>query len=74
MMSRFGDSASIVYHDLQRDEVRETHAVLIEEIQAQGLMYPVTVIDGMPVYDGAVSYPAVMRAVQRKLEELASSQ
>jgi hypothetical protein len=32
-------------------------------------VYPVTVIDGTPVYDGAVSYPAIMRAVQQRIEE-----
>lgn len=30
-------------------------------------MYPVTVVDGKPMYDGAVSYPAILRAVQTKL-------
>lgn len=32
-------------------------------------MYPVTSVDGVFVYDGAVSYPAIMRAVHNKLME-----
>lgn len=32
-------------------------------------MYPVTAVDGVLVYDGAVSYPAIMRAVHNKLLE-----
>jgi hypothetical protein len=34
----------------------------------RGLLYPVTVVDGVPVYDGAVSYPGILRAVQERLE------
>lgn len=49
---------------MQRD-----FAKLIEEISNKGLLYPVTVVDGVPVYDGAVSYPAIMRAVGNKLTE-----
>lgn len=40
---------------------------MVERIQEQGLIYPVTVIDGEPIYDGAVSYPAILRAVQMRL-------
>jgi hypothetical protein len=29
----------------------------------------VTVVDGVAVYDGAVSYPAILRAVHNKLVE-----
>jgi hypothetical protein len=39
----------------------------VATISDQGLVYPVTVIDGVPVYDGAVSYPAILRAVQSRL-------
>ena len=45
------------------------YAALLDEIGKRGLLYPVTVIDGVPVYDGAVSYPAIMRAVNNKLLE-----
>lgn len=48
--------------------MRSEYAELIERIERQGLLYPVTVIDGQPLYDGAVSYPAILRAVQTKLQ------
>ncbi len=40
---------------------------MVQLIQDQGLVYPVTVVDGEPMYDGAVSYPAILRAVQMRL-------
>lgn len=40
---------------------------MVRLIQEQGLVYPVTVIDGVPMYDGAVSYPAILRAVQSRI-------
>lgn len=40
---------------------------MVRLIQDQGLAYPVTVVDGVPMYDGAVSYPAILRAVQSRL-------
>jgi disulfide oxidoreductase YuzD len=61
--------ADIRYHDVQNPAVREEHAELIEEMEKHGLMYPVTVIDGVPAYDGAVSYPAILRAVQNRLAQ-----
>ena len=68
MGRRFGDAAVILYHDVAGDGVRAEHAKTIDEIETRGLLYPVTVIDGVPVYDGAVSYPAILRAVQNKLD------
>jgi len=47
--------------------VRSSESDAIAHIQAEGLLYPVTFIDGRPVYDGAVSYPAILRAVQNAL-------
>jgi hypothetical protein len=41
---------------------------MVSLIQDQGLVYPVTVVDGTPMYDGAVSYPAILRAVQTRLD------
>lgn len=67
MAQRFGDAAEILYHDVQDTEVQAKHNLIIEEIETKGLLYPVTVIGGMPVYDGAVSYPAILRAVGNKL-------
>jgi disulfide oxidoreductase YuzD len=43
------------------------HREMVDLIQDQGLVYPVTVVDGVPMYDGAVSYPAILRAVQSRL-------
>lgn len=69
MKRRFADDATIVYHNVELPEVRESHPRIIEEIETKGLLYPVTVIDGVPLYDGAVSYPAIMRAVNNQLLE-----
>ncbi len=71
MERRFGGEATIEYRDVQDQGVRTAHAKLITEIENRGLLYPVTVIDGVPVYDGAVSYPAILRAVSNKLTQLA---
>jgi hypothetical protein len=40
---------------------------MVSLIHDQGLVYPVTVIDGEPLYEGAVSYPAILREVQTRL-------
>lgn len=64
---RFGDSARVMYHDTSNPDVQRDHRDVVARIQDQGLIYPVTVIDGEPVYDGAVSYPAILRAVQTRL-------
>jgi disulfide oxidoreductase YuzD len=55
--------------DTSRPEVREAYAEIIEAIRDQGLVYPVTVIDGAVLHDGAVSYPAIMRAVEARIAE-----
>ena len=62
--------AQIVYFDAAVPEVREEHAALIDEIEKRGLLYPVTVVDGVPSYDGAVSYPAILRAIQERLDRV----
>jgi disulfide oxidoreductase YuzD len=59
----------VLYRNLDSENVRTEHATLVDEIETRGLLYPVTVVDGVPVYDGAVSYPAIMRAVHNKLME-----
>jgi disulfide oxidoreductase YuzD len=69
MSRRFGDAALVLYHDALNQTVREERARMIDEIESRGLLYPVTVIDGVPLYDGAVSYPAILRAVGNKLAE-----
>ena len=70
---RFGDDAVVLYYNVEDAEARAQHAELIDEIDKRGLLYPVTVIDGVPLYDGAVSYPAIMRAVGNKLVEREAS-
>jgi len=65
---RFGDEVQIAYVDAGQDAVRAEYPELLDQIEKQGLLYPITVVDGVPLYDGAVSYPAIMRAVQNKLD------
>lgn len=65
---RFGDRAHVMYYDTSRPEIAAAHQSMVSLIRDQGLVYPVTVVDGAPMYDGAVSYPAILRAVQTKLE------
>ena len=67
-MRRFGDAAEVVYHDLGNDATAAAHADVIDLVSKKGLYYPVTVIDDEPVYDGAVSYPMILRAVQQRLD------
>jgi disulfide oxidoreductase YuzD len=73
MARRFGGGASVDYYDVTSDEVAMGHAEILGRIRDEGLLYPVTVIDGAPLYDGAVSYPAILRAVSQKLEARAAS-
>ncbi|MDR3685768.1 MAG: DUF1462 family protein [Coriobacteriia bacterium] len=66
---RFDDQVVIEYHNVEEPEAKAAYATLIDEIDKRGLLYPVTVVDGVPLYDGAVSYPAIMRAVGNKIAE-----
>ncbi len=59
----------MLYHNVESESVRTEFASTIKEIEERGLLYPVTAVDGVPVYDGAVSYPAIMRVVNNKLLE-----
>jgi disulfide oxidoreductase YuzD len=54
----------VEYVDLSRPDARESQATLVAQVTERGLLYPVTFVDGSPVYDGAVSYPAILRAVE----------
>jgi hypothetical protein len=45
----------------------------LDEIETKGYLYPVTIIDGVPAYDGAVSYPAILRAVNDRLQQVAEA-
>lgn len=71
MESRFGGSAQILYHDVTQPNVLTERAEMVGYIKENGLIYPVTVIEGEPAYEGAVSYPAILRAVQSLLQERA---
>jgi disulfide oxidoreductase YuzD len=64
---RFGGSARIDYVSLADDASARENAPLVSRIEETGLLFPVTVIDGEPVYDGAVSYPAILREVEARL-------
>jgi disulfide oxidoreductase YuzD len=67
MGRRFGDRATIRYVDTSDPARREDHADLVAQVRDRNLLYPVTVMDGQIIYDGAVSYPAIIRAVDAKL-------
>ncbi len=64
----------MLYHDVSEPEPASPFAKITEEIENRGLLYPVTAVDGVLVYDGAVSYPAIMRAVHNKLLEREQSE
>jgi disulfide oxidoreductase YuzD len=64
----------VLYHDVESPDAKERIAGVVEEIESRGLLYPVTAVDGVLVYDGAVSYPAIMRAVHNKLLEREQTQ
>lgn len=69
MERRFGDSATIEYIDTTAGGARETYGEAVSAIQERGLIYPVTMVDGAALYDGAVSYPAILRAVESRIAE-----
>ena len=70
---RFGEDAAIEYLDIESEEVRVGRQHVLDEIETKGYLYPVTIIDGVPAYDGAVSYPAILRAVNERLQQLAEA-
>ncbi|MEI7814175.1 MAG: hypothetical protein WCJ13_05240 [Coriobacteriia bacterium] len=74
MGRRFGDDARVVYRNIDDASIRAEFEATVTEIETRGLLYPVTVIDGAPLYDGAVSYPAIMRAVTNKLADRETAQ
>ena len=69
MERRYGDDAQVLYRNVDMPDEREAYHAMVDEIETRGLLYPVTVVDGVPVYDGAVSYPAILRAIHNKLLE-----
>lgn len=68
-MRRFGDEVSVEYLDVTTPAARGPVSALVGEAAERGLLYPVTFVDGSAVYDGAVSYPAIVRAVESKLTQ-----
>ena len=64
---RFGDQARIDYVNAGDPGHEESRRQMIQEISERGLLYPVTVVDGTPVYDGAVSYSSILRIVEGRL-------
>lgn len=73
MRRRYGETAEVLYHDTASPEVRGSHAEMIGRIHEHELIYPVTVVDGQPVHDGAVSHAVILRAIQARLEEAAAA-
>jgi disulfide oxidoreductase YuzD len=71
MERKFGDAVTIEYVDVTADDARSVHEEAIAEIRDRGLIYPVTVVDRDVLYDGAVSYPAILRAVETRIWERA---
>lgn len=66
---RFGESVSVVYLDTSNEQVRRVHSETIRSIETKGLLYPVTLIDGVPRFEGSVSYPSILRAVSEKVAD-----
>jgi disulfide oxidoreductase YuzD len=69
MQRRFGERAEIVYFDVSKSDARSEHAEVLDAIRDAGLVYPVTLIGETVVSEGAVSYPAILRAVDTMLAE-----
>jgi disulfide oxidoreductase YuzD len=67
MSRRFGDKATIEYIDTGDEQQREANESEVSAILDRGLVYPVTFVNGQAVYDGAVSYPGIIRAVEERL-------
>lgn len=67
MRRRFGDAAGIEYINIEEPGVAEAHSAILDEVRETGLLFPVTVVDGEAVYDGSVSYPAILRQVESRL-------
>ncbi len=65
---RFGDVVGVSYLDVSDPDSARDRSTTVKEFRERGLVYPVTVIDGVALYDGAVSYPAILRAVSQRLD------
>jgi len=67
MRKRFGDAARIEYVNVEDPACSPERIELALKAREDGLLFPVTFIDGEPVYDGSVSYPAILRQVENRL-------
>jgi disulfide oxidoreductase YuzD len=67
MERRFGDRALIDYIDVSRPNASADTASVVDTIREGGLVYPVTILGDDLICDGAVSYPAILRAVDAVL-------
>ena len=54
--------------DVTTPDAQRDHDKAIDQIRERELIYPVTFVDGKALYDGAVSYPAILRAIETTLE------
>ena len=64
---RFGEAVKVAYLDVSNHKVLEEHSETVNSIETQGLLYPVTLIDGVPRIEGGVSYPSIMKIVSEKI-------
>jgi disulfide oxidoreductase YuzD len=67
MGRRFGDAARIDYVNIDDEAAATEHSDMLAKVRADGLLFPVTVIDGEAIYDGSVSYPAILRQVEARM-------
>ena len=66
---RYDGRARIEYVDVADESSLSDHGEMLGRIGDRHLIYPVTVVDGTPMCDGAVSYPAILRAIETKIAE-----
>jgi disulfide oxidoreductase YuzD len=67
MRKRFGDAARIEYVNIEDPACAQERLDLALQARDAGFLFPVTFIDGEVVYDGSVSYPAILRQVENRL-------
>lgn len=67
MGKRFGDAARIEYVNIEDPACAADRIDLALQARDAGLLFPVTYIDGEAIYDGSVSYPAILRQVEARL-------
>lgn len=68
-----GDAVVVNHYDVTDEATRAKHAETIMSIREEALRYPVTYVNGQVVFDGAISYPTIMRALKAQLGEAGQS-